>query len=185
MVAAVQQIDLTAHRHVVGALMDELNRRILRTLRSVVGTNRRDRGWKIIEEVHGQLIEAVLDPTSADGAGMREAFFARLKFRAHDEIRREMREDKRRDDAAGGDEGVLSRCAVPAVQEGEAYVESVLRKMKDPRKALAIRLYMDGAQRGGTNGHSIARALGVSTKTAETWVKEAKEELKTILGAEL
>jgi hypothetical protein len=58
----------------------------------------------------------------------------------------------------------------------------IVRFMKvvpDERKRLAFYLYMDRVPFGSTKGYSIARALGISSKTAKEWV----EEVQTLLAS--
>jgi DNA-directed RNA polymerase specialized sigma24 family protein len=183
LVAAAQRIGASGDKRVINSLMKEIAERMMRILRKHIGKNHRNEGWDMIEEVHHQLIEAVLKPNSADGIGLRTAFVARIKLRAADAIRREQLHSERyaysEDEEAGSDE----HKALATLNEERAHVESVLRRIADPRKVLAFRLHMDGVPRNSTKVESIATALGVSAKTAETWVKETEEEIRTILGA--
>ena len=182
LVAAAQQIGASGDRLIINSLMNEIAERMMRILRKHIGKNHRNEGWDMIEEVHNQLIEAVLKPTSADGVGMRTAFLARIKLRAADAIRREQLHSERYT-YSEDEEQRLDRHKVQASENEEcAHVESVLKRIADPRKRLAFRLHMDGVPRNSTKVESIASALGVSAKTAETWVKETEEEIKTILG---
>jgi DNA-directed RNA polymerase specialized sigma24 family protein len=57
-------------------------------------------------------------------------------------------------------------------------VERVLARIPDDRKRLAFRFHMDGLPFQSKRTPSIARALGVSEKTAEVWIAEVSELLQ-------
>ena len=57
-------------------------------------------------------------------------------------------------------------------------IQHFMRAVPDGRKRLAFYLYMDKVPFGSTRGNSIARALGVSAKTAKEWVEEVQEILE-------
>lgn len=183
LVAVAQQIGAFGDPRIINPLMNEIAERMMRILRKHIGKNHRNEGWDMIEEVHHQLIEAVLKPTSADGIGMRTAFVARIKLRAADAIRREQLHSERYVYCEDEEQRPDGPKALATDDEERAHVESVLKRISDPRKVLAFRLHMDGVPRNSTKVESIASALGVSAKTAETWVKETEEEIRTILGA--
>jgi len=182
LIAAVQQIGSKGDRRVLEPLMKEISDRMMRILRKHIGRNHRNEGWDMIEEAHGKLIEAVLKPKSADGSALRTAFVTTVRLRGADAIRREALHKERY--AYSEDEAVVPFGQKEFLSEDEerAHVEAALRRVKDPRKRLAFRLHMDGVPRYSIKVESIASALGVSDKTAETWIKETEEELKTILG---
>lgn len=136
----------------------------------------------MIERAHGQLIEAVLKPNSADGAGLREAFRVRVENRAADAIRAESKIIRRQPSYEV--EGTLPQVRKGVWSEPDelAYVESVLRCVEDPRKRMAFRLHMNGVPKGSAKFESIAKALGVSRETAGEWVAEVKSQLRIIVG---
>lgn len=57
-------------------------------------------------------------------------------------------------------------------------VERAISKIKDFRKRLAFRLYMDGIPFKSKKTESIAKTVGVSDKTAEHWIEELKKLLE-------
>lgn len=179
--AAAQKIGPSGDQEVLNSLMNEISNRMMRILRRLIDRNHRNEGWDMIEETHGKLIEAVLLPDSADGTAMRTAFVATIKFRAADSIRSEQLHVDRYE-YSDDDVPVADDSEEMSSQEQHAYVEGVLRRVADPRKRLAFRLHMEGVPRNSNKGCSIASALGVSAKTAETWVREIEEEIKIILG---
>jgi len=65
---------------------------ILRILGGLVGPNHPNRGHDIIFRAHHQIFVALMRPTSADGRGLRQAFFPRVAFRMKDAIVAEQRE---------------------------------------------------------------------------------------------
>lgn len=182
LVSVVQQIGSSGDRRVVEALMKEVSDRIMRILRKYIGRKHRNEGWDLIEDAHGKLIEAVLKPKSADGSALRVAFVQTVRFRGADAIRSEELHEKRYPDSEDEDVIPLRQEKCLSEDEERAHVESILRRIRDPRKRLAFRLHMDGVPRHSTKVESIASALGVSAKTAETWINETEEEIKTILG---
>ena len=58
-------------------------------------------------------------------------------------------------------------------------IEHFLKVVTDDRKRLAFYLHMDRVPYGSERGNSIARALGVSAKTAKEWVEEVREILQS------
>ena len=181
LVAAAQETGPSGDKRVLSSVMKEISDRMMRILRKHIGRNYRNEGRDMIEEAHGKLIEAVLKPKSADGSAMRTAFVTTVRHRAADAIRREMLDSKRYEYAL--DESALPLRHKKALTDDEecAHVESVLRQIRDPLKRLAFRLHMDGVPRNSTKVESIASALGVSAKTAETWIKQTEQEIKLFL----
>jgi RNA polymerase sigma factor (sigma-70 family) len=182
LVAAIQKIGSNGDRRVVEALMKEISDRIMRILRKHIGRNHRNEGWDMIHEAHGKLIEAVLKPNSADGSALLTAFVTTIRLRGADAIRREELHKDRYPYSEDQDVVPFRQKKFASEDEERAHVEAAIRRIKDPRKRLAFRLHMDGVPRHSTKVESIASALGVSAKTAETWIKETEKEIETILG---
>jgi len=181
LVCAVQDMD-PAEKRTVGALLAEVSVRITRILRNFIGTNHPNQGWDLIEDTRNTLLQAVLKPTSADGRALRTAFAGTVRYRARDAIRADRKHRDLIDYALDEDELPRRDLTATPNLEQDAHVESVLRRIEDPRKRLALRLFMDGAQRNSTIGFSIASALDVSAKTVETWIRDLQAELRTIAG---
>jgi len=183
-VAAIQRIGPRGDQKLLNALMGYISDEILRLLRRHISRQHRNEGNDIIERAHEKLIIAVLKPDSADGTGLRQAFKPRVIFRANDAIVEEMRHLDRYTPYKINDQGQpvepQDRTAPDHVEQ-VAYVEHLLSKIPDPRKCLAFRLHMNGCPIGGSKGtESIARALGVSEKTAGEWIEEVQNLLKTM-----
>ena len=89
-VAAVQGMGPDGEEKILQALMLRISNEIIRILRWRIGKNHANEGIDMIERAHGQLIEAVLRPDSADGKGLRVAFRRRIEFRAADAIQAEL-----------------------------------------------------------------------------------------------
>jgi RNA polymerase sigma factor (sigma-70 family) len=187
-VAAIQDLGPCADRNVLNPLAKHLSDALLHILRKHVSVRHRNRGDDIIERAHGQMIDAVFRPDSADGKALRQAFVPRVRFRVKDALAAEAR-------AARAGSGVLDDDPVPAAEgiprsspddRTPAYhdptetidesidVETILEQVPDDRKRLAFRLYMDDIPFKSTKSESISAALGVSEKTASEWVKEVR-----------
>jgi hypothetical protein len=90
-VAAIQDLVPHTDKAVLHMLAKHLSDSMLRMLRAFVGFNHPNQGQDIIDRVHFQLWEALLQPQSADGRGLRIAFGARVKYRLKDAIAVEAR----------------------------------------------------------------------------------------------
>lgn len=181
-VAAAQEMGPHGDKKTLEALMIQISNEIIRILRWAIGKNYPNEGKDMIERVHGQLIEAVLQPDSADGKGLRVAFRQRVEYRAADAIRAGMKDIYRYPYAE--DVGAVPATNVEPwpIIEQNAHVENLLRRIQDPRKCLAFRLYMEGVPKESKKVESIASALGVSARTVGVWIAEIQTQLKSILG---
>ncbi|MDO9223596.1 MAG: hypothetical protein Q7U20_07780 [Caulobacter sp.] len=181
-VAAIQTIGPLGDKRVMNALMKHISDVILRKLRRVIGRNHPNEGRDIIERAHGGLIEAVLQPETADGKALLVAFMARVHHRANDSIRAERLHGKRQ--PYGEDETAFLRSVDDSHEAMEAHVrrEQLLRRIEDPRKRLAFRLHMEGLTKGSKKGLSIADVVGRSAKTVGEWIAEIEEQLKELVG---
>lgn len=184
-VAVAQSLGATSDRRVLNALMARISDEMLRCLRRFVGRNHRNEGIDIIEDVHAKMIEAVLKPNSADGKGLRTAFYKRLQFRATDALQDEMKALGRyssSDNSAAAvpedDGGAASRD-----MQQHAEISRLLDVIPDPRKRRAFELHMEGCPLApGKATISIAGELGVSAKTAGEWIDEVIALLKSKIG---
>ena len=224
--AAFQDLRRRSDRdeHVEQGLIKYLSASILRILRKHVGVNHPNRGEDIIFRAHYQLITALLNPKSADGKGMREAFASRVLFRMKDALAAELRERRAPgytpptevkkqageiedskveldpSDDFDGEESLDIHAASEQVDESQFQddefaprivwrqletdeandicqqidVDRVLDRINDHRKRLAFQLYLEDvpfkSKRPGV--FTIAKAVGVSEKTARTWIQE-------------
>ncbi len=181
-------------------------------LRRLIGSNHPNDGEDIIASAHEEIFKAVLQPASADGRALREAFYPRVQFRAKDALAKEYRDgrvplvprtreaegdedeekipfDKRKaselshllhradisdahEDGFAGDDAASNSghpgTALLAVADqigGHLDTERVLARITDWRKRFAFRLYMEQVPSGSKKTHSIAKAVGVSSKT--------------------
>ena len=186
-VAAAQTMGPTEEK-TLEALMIWISDEIIRILRLVIWKTYPNEGKDMIERVHGQLIEAVLRPDSADGKSLRVAFRHRVEYRAADAIRAEIKTIGRFPYAEdvypnAGDVGMAPANQEPwSSIEQNAHVENLLSRVQDPRKRIAFRLYMDGVPKESKKVGSIASALGVSAKTVREWIAEVRTQMKTIIG---
>lgn len=184
-VEAVQSLKDTSDRRVINALMTHISDVMVYWLRRFVGKNHRNEGVDVIESVQGKMIEAVLQPTSPDGIGLRTTFYKRLQFRATDALQDELLAagrfpsfDDPSSAVSGEDGGVTSQ-----FMQQNADISRLLDCITDPRKRRAFCLHMEGCPLApGKATVSIAGELGVSAKTAGEWIDEVVALLKAKIG---
>ena len=193
-VAAIQRIGPTGDPKLLSALISHISDRIVRYVRPRVKRTYRNEGEDIVTRVHHQLIVAVLTPKSADGKALCRKFHVCMKTRLIDAVRTELRYERLAkpiiatttsgEDAGEEKEIVEQADDTPAGQvEQTAHVEGILNKISDPRKRDAFRLHMEGCPlEPGKGSTSIAQELGISAKTAGTWIAEVQEFLKNTIG---
>ena len=185
-VAAIQDLGPNADKSVINPLVLHTSETILRILRKHIGTNHRNEGNDIVEEAHGQLIQAIFTPNSADGKGLRQAFVPRIRFRAGDAIRADKQMRKRELSVENIHEVSGAKHTTESDPRRELDeqmdVEQVLNNIADDQKRLAFRLHMEGIPLESKSTTSIAKTLGVSSKTAGQWIKEVKAQLRSIVG---
>ena len=184
-VGAAQTLGVSSDRRVIDALMAHISDEMLRWLRRFIGRNHRNQGVDLIEDVHGEMIEAVLRPNTSDGVGLRTAFYKRLQFRATDALQDEMEALGRHefsDDpnvTVPDDDGGMAAL----VQQQNAEIAQLLECIPDPRKRRAFLLHMERCPLApGKARVSIAGELGVSAKTAGEWIDEVIALLKSKIG---
>jgi DNA-directed RNA polymerase specialized sigma24 family protein len=98
--AAIQDLRPNRDGGLINALAKHLSESVYRIVRRYVGCNHPNVGNDIVDRVHDQFFEALLQPQSADGKGIRIALVSRLQFRAKDAIAKEARERRIPDEAA-------------------------------------------------------------------------------------
>ncbi|QOJ14010.1 MAG: sigma-70 family RNA polymerase sigma factor [Planctomycetia bacterium] len=187
-IAAIQDLGPATDKAVLNPLAKHVSDCMLHLLRGKVGRNHPNRGDNIIEEAHSRLWVALLDPSSADSRGLREAFAPRVIFRMKDVLREEARRrvqalpdgDVEAADESEGNSTATFADSELALQQVE--VNEILEMIPDWRKRLAFSLHMDGVPCKSIRGASIAKALDISEKTARQWIKEIQQLLKTKLG---
>jgi DNA-directed RNA polymerase specialized sigma24 family protein len=182
-VAAIQDIGPDGDDKVRGDLMLHVTDRITRILTKFVGREKPNRK-QIIERVQFALVQAILRPASADGKGLRAAFYARVIFRATDAIRHEGKTIVREPSYDQYDSLPREPEADTAstTEQQQRDIDRLLQQaVPDLRKRLAFSLDLEQVPFDAKKGASIAKALGVNEKTARDWVDEVKKELKGIL----
>ena len=185
-IAAIQDLGPKADKRVLNPLVLHVSDTILRILRWKVSRDHRNEGEDIITRAHAQLVQAMLNPKSADGKGLRAAFVPRVQFRAGDAIRAELKQEKREQTT----ETELDTEEQPLQQEIDPWqvldeqidVERVLSHVTDERKRLAFRLHMERVPLESKRGASIAKTVGVSSKTAGKWIEEVQALLREKVG---
>ena len=181
-VAAAQEMGPDGDTKTLEALMIRISREMMRQLRRMIWKHHPNHGNDMIEQVHAQLIEAILRLDSADGKGLRVAFRKRVEFRAADAIRAATAAASRysySEDVRVSEPTDLEHW--PIIEQN-AHVENLLSRVPDPHKRLAFWLYMNDVPAESKKVKSIASALGFSAKTVRVWIGEVQTQLKTILG---
>jgi len=185
---------LGTDKAVLNPLAKHLSKALFRILCGLVGRDHPNRGRDIIDRTHDRIIEAVLQPASADGRGLRVAFVPRVQFRLKDALvseasaagnregyEAELRGGRRTQRGAGGSDNELpSPSDLCWLVEESTDVKNIIEQITDDQKRLAFRLFMDDVPYKSKKSASIAEALGISEKTAREWVKEVQELLSSL-----
>jgi hypothetical protein len=189
-VAAIQDLGPLADKAVRNPLWKHLSDAILGILRRHVSLRHRNRGDDIIDRTHGQIIEAILRPTSADGKALRDSFVPRVTFRLKDAIIKEAAARRAEMHQTAGSQALSKPAnddAPPELRHDPTNtihesmdVENILEQVTHDQKRLAFRLYMDGIPFKSNKSCSIATALGISERTARTWVREVQALLSVL-----
>lgn len=193
-VAAIQDLGPCTDKLVLNALAKHLSDALMGILRRYISVNHPNRGLDLIDKTHAQIIDAVLQPASADGKALRIAFAPRVTFRVKDALAAEERAALNRDkhethlkDGKATRRGTDGKHRqVPA--EGESAqllnenldVESILDRIPDPLKRLAFRLHMEGVPFKSKRSASIAKVLNIDEGTARQWVEEVQALLSSL-----
>lgn len=188
-VRAAQHPRIKAERGVYGALMQHLSEFIALKVRARVSRNWKNGGQDIVDNVHDQLIEAILRPASADGKELGRRFGAVLKTRTIDAIRVAKKERDRftnhEEEFAEHPEREASHdhASIEETIDRDRALARALECAPDPRKRLAYRLHLEGVPRKTTKGTtSISEMLGVSSKTAGEWIDEVEAIVREKIG---
>ncbi len=177
-VGALRALYLDGDRRLVQALTLHVSDRVTRRLRRLIGTNHPNRGEDVVERAHGVIMDAIFDPTSADGAELVAHFWGRVRHRGIDAARAEGRFHRRHPALAVDEDG---EALVPPGRRvdggpGSIDVSHVLSRIKDPKKRLAFRLYAEG-MRVRAGDVCVATVCGCDPKTAAKWISEARVTL--------
>lgn len=184
-IKAVRHRAVQADKRVFSGLMAFLNRVILKDVGNRVNSGWQNNGKEITERVHHQLIAAVLDRNSADGKQMETRYWAVVKTRTIDAVRKECKKLATTPDAISLDdaEGIIETTGATELAELRADLERILHMISDERKRLAVRLHLQGVPlKPGKGTTSISGVLGVSDKTAGQWVAEMLVFIKLKVG---
>jgi len=185
-VAAIQDMLLTGDEGLLNTLVLHVSDAITRILRRRIPSSFPNNGDDIVDDAHGQLIEALLQPHSADGKGLRKAFVPRIEFRAIDALRRARpaeENEEQHEDFSEVLDAQLGR-AKREVQnlEEERHVESVLALIPDDEKRMAFRLHMQGIPLKSKRTVSISSLLRKDPSTVKIWIEEVQAQLKLAIG---
>jgi len=175
---ACRTLDRHADGKLVGELMAALAEIGARYLRKRVSANKPNGGTDIIHATLGKLQDAILIHEHPDAAGYAIGFFAKLDLRLLDQLRKTTKCSSRERPVEVDEEGQeLEFPDLAAATPEQAMVLDELLQDVDPRKRHALVLTIAGypAYTDRPDGVSIASMLGVSRKTAETWVREMRK----------
>lgn len=185
-VAAIQDLGPDTDKLVLNPLALHASDTFTRILRARIGKHHPNEGVDIIERAHAKLVDAMLDPQSADGKGLRVAFVPRVHFRAADAIRTEQNTTVREKCDSELYDGAVHRHSraidASAEMDQKLHVKHVLELISDERKRLAFYLFMEDVPLESTRTTSIADVLDVSSKTAGKWIEEVRDQLREIVG---
>ncbi len=175
---ACLELDRDTEPDLVGELMGDLAERATRFLRRRVSPGHPNRGDDIILGTVEKLQDALLVPGHSDVTGYSSGFYAKLAVRLADQIRKSRRRATREiviEIDEDGDEiqfpDLTGLSPDKAVEMGE------LLHDVDAKKRQALALYACGyrAYSDDPDIVTVGSLLGVSRKTAETWVREMKQ----------
>jgi hypothetical protein len=184
-VAACRRLDPDKDERLLGQLIAHVSVVATRFLGPRINSNRPNRGKDVLENVRSGMLIAILDPEAPDGLGYETAFYAKLKQRLIDEIRREDKRLQRYEPFAQNEEGEEIEPADRAMLSPEetAIIFDVLQRLPDEkRKAFLLR--RAGFEYFSTNAEvpTISSMLDCSDKTARKWVAEAENLIRQELG---
>jgi DNA-directed RNA polymerase specialized sigma24 family protein len=170
----------------VERLVSVLVGRAARSLRKRVGRNHVNGGEDIVADAVAKVVDAILNPSSADAAAFGEAFQVTLGRRLADQIRRSLTRAERESGFGADDKGeeIMPPDLSQATPEQAMIIQDLLLSDVDPRKRQALALSIEGypASSGRQGSPSIASMLEISPRTAETWLREmrclVKERMK-------
>lgn len=175
---ACRTLDRMVEGRLVGDLMAMLAEIGTRFLRTRVSSNHPNGGVDIILSTLGKLQDAILMVEHPDAHGYSIGFFAKLDLRLLDQLRRSSKRSARESPVQTTEDG--EEIEFPDLAEAtpeEALMLDELMHDVDPRKRRALALTTAGYptytdQEGGA---CVASILGVSRRTAETWVRDMKK----------
>ena len=154
-----------------------------------IGRNYRNQGEDIITSAHGQLVVALFEPQSADGKGLRVAFVPRVQFRAADAIRAEQKDEARAfpPESTLHQDGQKRPQSVDPRQELDERmdVDQILSHVRDERKRLAFRLYLEDYPLESKRSMSIAATLGSVPRPPDSGSRKFDAELRMTVGEQL
>ncbi|CAI9418913.1 hypothetical protein ANOBCDAF_04414 [Pleomorphomonas sp. T1.2MG-36] len=195
LVKVVQRIGPNGNQRLLTILVGHLSEVVFKMLCRSIRKSAWQRDDEHIWRPHHKIIVAILTPSSADGKALCRTFKAIVELRALDEMVERKKQKARyisstlpvNDDKPNASDQLDSADPKPGdFLEQQAHVESVLKKISDPRKREAFRMHMEGISIGPTKKGtpSIAERLGVSSKTAGEWIEEVQTFLKTAMESQ-
>ncbi|WP_139215637.1 sigma-70 family RNA polymerase sigma factor [Methylobacterium sp. UNC300MFChir4.1] len=182
-VAACRGLDHGPDARLRGAMVVHLTQVAQQILRPQVAAHYQNRSRDPVDEVVEAMVEAVLNPNSADGVGFERSFRGKLEKRLIDRIRQEK---KRRDVFPLVERDVEEPPVEPLDwnslgPEDVTVICSILESLPGNHRR-AFLLHWKGFGFTANEGESIASMLGVTPKTAKDWVTRAETRILEALG---
>lgn len=184
-VAVCRRLDRVKNERLAGQLMAHISVLATRYLAKRINPNRPNGGKDALANVRSGMLIAILDPKSADGLGYETAFYAKLKQRLIDELRRDDKRRQRYEPFAEDEEGAQiepeDRMTLNPEEIGIMF-EAIQSLPDEKRKAFLLRRAGFEFFSEHPDVPTIASMLGRSDKTVRNWVAEAGELIRQKLG---
>jgi DNA-directed RNA polymerase specialized sigma24 family protein len=182
-VVACRQLASREDERLRGDMVLHLAGRADRILRAMLGSSQRDDGHDPVGDVVDDMIAAILDPRSVDGAGFEVSFKGKLRHRLIDTIRRrKVRQNIEQPAPCDAENQPVEPLDGSSLgPEDHAVIATVLNRLPE-RHRLAFQLHKLGFDFSSTKGESIASMLEITPKTAKDWVDRATQRILQELG---
>jgi hypothetical protein len=184
-VAVCRRLDLAKNQRLAGELMAYISVLATRFLAKRINPNRPNGGKDALVNVRSGMLIAILDPKAADGLGYETAFYAKLRQRLIDELRREDKRRQRYEPFAQDEEGgeiEPADCQTLNPEEMAIMFDVIQRLPDEKRKAFLLRRAGFEYFSEHADVPTISSMLGRSDKTVRTWVAEVEQLIRKELG---
>jgi hypothetical protein len=184
-VVVCRRLDRIKNERLAGQLLAHLSVLATRYLVNRIHPSRPNGGRDILANVRSGMLTAILDPNSADALGYEAAFYAKLKQRLIDELRRDDKRRQRYEPLADDEEGEPidpEDCTSLNPEEAAIIFEAIQSLPDEKRKAFLLRRAGFDYVSEDPNVPTITRMLGRSDKTVRGWVAEAEKLIRQKLG---
>jgi RNA polymerase sigma factor (sigma-70 family) len=184
-VAACRRLDRVKYERLAGQLMAHISVLATQFLAKRINPNRSNGGRDALVNVRSGMLIAILDPKARDGLGYETAFYAKLRQRLVDELRREDKRHRRYEPFAEDEEGeeIEPPDRKSLNPEETAIMLDVIQNLPDEqRKAFLLRRSGFEYFSERADVRTISSMLKRSDKTVRKWVAEAEKLIRQKLG---